>query len=501
MWIGFCLFLMGTLPPPFQVEQSGGELLIPLANLPATAKLFEVVPHQDPTTASGKQIVIPHGTGTTLRISALGRENHGFYFEDTLGNRLGATTFVTKWDKSIDPEKGLPKNRGIKGLQVQMLEDALTLGIHHAALNLNLSQLVRIPAKPGDETLTIGGKTIGFRQEVFEGMPIKSYTDQGIRVYLILLAYQSGNSEIDRLLLHPNMRIDAPNRLGAFNTTTPDGVLVYEWILGQLARRQAHPEAKYGRVAGWIVGNEVNAHDEWYNRGPATVEEVVGDYHRALRLAHGVLVRSGGPGRVFASFEHHWTMRPGPNPKRSIPGKQFLLNLLTLSKLHGDFPWHLAYHPYPENLFEPRSWLDKQAKPSPDSPKITFKNLDQLALWMERPEALFQGRPRRIILSEQGFHSPAGAEGQKHQAQGYVYAFERTKTIPQIDAFILHRHVDHAIEGGLNLGLWTNQPGQICSPQQKKLLWQVFQDAGTSREEKTFAPYRLESTRPNPPSK
>lgn len=490
MWIGFCLFVLGTLPPSFQVEQSGQELLIPIGHLPANAKLFEVAPHQDPTTTLGKQIVLPLGTANTFRISALGRENHGFYFEDTLGNRLGSTTFVTKWDKSIDPERGLPKNRGIKGLQVQMLDDALDLGIHHAALNLNLSQLVRIPAKEGDDTLTVGGKTIGFRHEVFEGMPIKTYTDKGIRVYLILLAYRSGNAELDTLLLHPKMLKDAPNRLGAFNTTTNDGILVYEWILSQLARRQAHPDAKYGRVAGWIVGNEVNAHHEWYNRGPAPEDEVVGDYHRALRLAHGVLERSGGPGRIYASLEHHWTMRPGPDPKRSLPGKDFLLKLLTLSKLHGDFSWHLAYHPYPENLFEPRSWLDKQALPTPNSPKFTFKNLDQLAAWMNRPEVLFHGKPRRIILSEQGFHSPPGPNGQKHQAQGYVFAFEQTKAIPQIDAFILHRHVDHAIEGGLNLGLWTNQPGQICSPHQKKLLWQVFHDAETKAQDSTFKPYR-----------
>ncbi len=496
MWIGFFLFALGTQLSPFRVEQSGNDLVIPMDHLPANTRLFEVSPYEDPTNSRGKQLSIPPGTKNALRIPASGRENHGFYFEDIQGKRLGQTTFVTKWDKSKDPEWGLPKNGGIKGLQVQMFDDALALGIHHAALNLNLSQLVRLPAREGDDTLKVGETTLGFRHETFEALPIKSYTDQGIRVYLILLAYQSGNTDLDRLLLHPKMRVDAPNRLGAFNTTTANGVLVYEWILTQLAKRQAHPEGKFGRVAGWIVGNEVNAHDEWYNRGPATVDEVVGDYHRALRLAHGVLAGSGGPGRIFASFEHHWTMRPGTNPKRSIPGKEFLLKLLTLSKLHGDFPWHIAYHPYPENLFEPRSWLDKLAKNSPDSPKITFKNLDQLASWMNRPETLFQGKPRRIILSEQGFHSPEGPKGQTQQAQGYVFAFERTKSIPQIDAFILHRHVDHAKEGGLSLGLWTNLPGQICSPHQKKLLWQVFHDAGTANEEPTFAPYRLPN--PNP---
>ena len=66
MWIGFCLFVLGTMPPSFQVEQSGQEILIPIGHLPANAKLFEVAPHQDPTTTLGKQIVLPPGTASPL---------------------------------------------------------------------------------------------------------------------------------------------------------------------------------------------------------------------------------------------------------------------------------------------------------------------------------------------------------------------------------------------------------------------------------------------------
>ncbi|MEN9020217.1 MAG: hypothetical protein GWQ05_09595 [Verrucomicrobiaceae bacterium] len=43
-----------------------------------------------------------------------------------------------------------------------------------------------------------------------------------------------------------------------------------------------------------------------------------------------------------------------------------------------DFDWHLAFHPYPENLFEPRFWNDKPATTSADTPRITFKNLEVL---------------------------------------------------------------------------------------------------------------------------
>jgi len=496
MWIFLGFLAMGAATPPFSIEIKGPDLLFRFHSGVSGANLFEIAPHEDPMKAAGKRVEGATLVGNTLRLGAKNRETNGFFLVDQTGKRSGAAQFVTKWDNSADPDKALPPNLGIKGLQVQMLDDALTLGIHHAALNVNLAQLIRVPAQPGDETLTLGEKTIGFRSEVMEGMPIKTYTDKGIRVYLILLAYRSGNPEIDQLLLHPKMLSNAPNHLGAFNTATPEGVRVFDWAISCMAKRMADPLGKQGRVAGWIVGNEINAHHEWYNRGPATPDEVVGDYHRALRLAHGALMRSGAPGRIYVSLEHHWTMKPGPDPNQSLPGKLFLTRLLELSRNHGDFGWNLAHHPYPENLFEPRTWLDKLALPNPDSPKITFKNLDQLSLWMDRPEAQFQGMSRKLILSEQGFHSPAGPEGQKQQAAGYVFAFEKIQKTPKVDAFILHRHVDHSIEGGLNLGLWTNKPGQICSPDQKKLIWQVFHDAGTSAQEKTFAPYREMFTKP-----
>jgi hypothetical protein len=55
-----------------------------------------------------------------------------------------------------------------------------------------------------------------------------------------------------------------------------------------------------------------------------------------------------------------------------------------------------------------------------------------------------------------------------------------------IDAFILHRHVDHAHEGGLKLGLWTNKPGSVATPDRKRPMYEVFQAAGTDNQESAF---------------
>jgi hypothetical protein len=111
--------------------------------------------------------------------------------------------------------------------------------------------------------------------------------------------------------------------------------------------------------------------------------------------------------------------------------------------------------------------------------KVTFKNLEVLSRHLKQPELLWQGQPRRIILSEQGFQTLLKPEGEPLQAAAYAYAWEKCQRLPLVDAFIYHRHVDHAHEGGLRLGLWRNAPNSIADPHSKKQIWDLFLKAGT----------------------
>ncbi|MBL9131600.1 MAG: hypothetical protein JNG86_10400, partial [Verrucomicrobiaceae bacterium] len=125
------------------------------------------------------------------------------------------------------------------------------------------------------------------------------------------------------------------------------------------------------------------------------------------------------------------------------------------------------------------AWADKNVTHTDDTNKVTFKNLDVLPKHLEKPELLFDGKPRRIILSEQGFHTLLTPEGEKLQAAAFAYAWEKITRLPTIDAFIYHRHVDHAQEGGLRLGLWRNAPHSVANPNSKKLIHDLFRKAGT----------------------
>jgi hypothetical protein len=254
-----------------------------------------------------------------------------------------------------------------------------------------------------------------------------------------------------------------------------------------LAQRYSEPEAMHGRVWNWIAGNEVNSHWWWNNMGRAPAEAVISDYERAVRIVHRAVRKHSENARVFISLEHHWGIRyPPGDAEQAIPGREVVETFARLARERGDFDWHVALHPYPENLGEPRFWLDRSALPRDDSPRMTFKNLEVLPRFLAREELRFAGQPRRAILSEQGFHCPERPDGERDQAAAFCAAWWKVAHLDGIDAFILHRHVDHAHEG-LNLGLWTHTPKSISTPERRRQMYDAFKAADTPQWESAFA--------------
>jgi hypothetical protein len=108
---------------------------------------------------------------------------------------------------------------------------------------------------------------------------------------------------------------------------------------------------------------------------------------------------------------------------------------------------------------------------------------------MKQDNLLYEGEMRDIAFTEQGFHTPDGPDGEQIQAAAYAYAYYKISQIPEISAFILHRHVDHWQEGGLKLGVWTSDleaPSPPKSPLKRKFIWEVFKYADTPQWERYF---------------
>lgn len=391
--------------------------------------------------------------------------------------------------QNTDPFPAPPSK---KGIQVQMVDDAISLGIHHATLNVSLGALFHLREQSASIRHEFDGCVFFINGSYVRQLDsqIKPLADAGITVYLILLAYPSKDAGKDALLLHPKAKPDQKYTIAAFNTETADGLRLYRALIDFLAGRYGGSKPEQGRVWGWIIGNEVNSQWLWYNLGNMAMADACSEYEKAVRAAHQAIRRHSTHARCCLSFDHHWNKpMPGISEAEAYKGRDFLDTFARIARERGDFEWHVAHHPYPDDLGNPRTWLDKAAWPTDDSPHITFKNLEVACRHMTKPELLWQGKPRRIILSEQGIHCLPGADGEKLQAAGFAYAWEKVIRQDGIDAMIWHRHVDHAHEGGLRVGLWENKKDTVSEPGRKRPIYDLFQKAGGPEWKKAAEPF------------
>ena len=371
-----------------------------------------------------------------------------------------------------------------------MIDDALALGVEHAALNVDITRLIDPAGDRGGPGHEREGKRYHFSRRAVERLDqqVKQLSDRGVVVYLILLPYASGDPARDGIMLHPSYARGKKNTgpIGMFNTTTAESTAWLAATVEFLAGRYSTGE--HGRVWGYIAGNEANSHWFWANMGLASADEVVAEYERGVRTIHTAVRTASENARTYISLEHCWGRRyAGGNSRQCVAGLTFLDAFAELVRKNGDIDWHLAYHPYPEPLTDCRFWLDtKHSRHDTNTPVVSFRNLDVLMEHLSREELLWNGKPRRVILSEQGFHCSDRPDAEREQAAAFALAYKVVAGMEGIDAFILHRHVDHAHEGGLRLGLWTNQEGAISTPDRKRLMYNVFQAAGTGAEDERF---------------
>jgi len=386
----------------------------------------------------------------------------------------------------------MPWPRCKKGVSCPVdLEDLKTLGARYADTGIVLAGIFDWSGDTPRETWEVDGERLPINTSYIQEFDrqIKRMTELGISVTLILVNGVPAQPDPANPLIHPRTDLaGAPYHLGAFNLTDERGLRYYRAAFEYLAHRYSDPSGEHGWVSGYVVGNELQSHWAWHNMGRARPPEVAREYADQLRIAWLAVRRFHSKVRVYASMDHTWATHLDPDPLKSMRGDELLERLNRTIAAEGNFPWHVAFHPYPENLFEPRFWNDQTAVLGFDSPRVTFRNLEVLPAFLAQDRFLYRGRPRRIILSEQGFHCPDGPDGERVQAAAYACAQVKVDHMPTIDAFILHRHVDHRDQGGLRLGLWTRQldSPDPCAPGRKRLMWDVFRQADTAQWREAF---------------
>lgn len=399
---------------------------------------------------------------------------------------------------SFGADRNFEFNRGssIKGLQVQMIDDAIELGVQHAGQNVLMGSLVDLSGAPPKWTWDVDGVAIPLNPQGFINLDrqLSRLSDSGAEVALIVLNAVPDSPQPLNPLINPLTDLERhPNRFSSsYNLTDEVGYRYTRAIMEALAARYGRADSAAGQVTRYVVGNEINSHWWWYNLGEVNEDIVIAQYSDAMRVTDIAVRSTHADLAAWVSMEHHWNSRFGNNSSRAMFGKVFFDKFAQFQRERGDYPWAVAHHPYPENLFNADFWNDTSATFDFNTPRITYKNTEVLPAYMGQEQFRFRGRLRGLAFTEQGFHSPSNPAGWELQAAAYAYSWVRLSNQPELEAYILHRHVDFEGEGGLNLGLWTNDPDQFPTPSaplDKKPSWFVFQAADGPDWEEAFAPF------------
>jgi hypothetical protein len=391
------------------------------------------------------------------------------------------------------PKEVVNGRKGIGGFSVNRghLEDLDELDATSATVNIWFSKFMFSKAAPGRIEHVYNGKSyyFGEKQVAQFDSTFRVTARRGIVTAAILLvdkAESCPDPEIGRLLQHPDM--DPSGIYSMPNMTNPASVDCYAAALDFLASRYSRPDKKYGRCNHWIMHNEVDAGWVWTNMGEKTDLIFMDTYIKSMRMCYAIARKYNPHSEVFVTLTHYWAWTSHP---RFYPPKELMEILLQYTKTEGDFEWAMAKHPYPESLFEPKTWQDKKIDFTFNSPLITFANLEVLNAWIKLPEVLYKGKTKRTLwLSENGTNSRSYSEEHlKEQAAGFAYTWKKMKVLDGIDGFQWHNWFDNRGEGGLRIGL-RRFPDDETDPGGAKPVWYVFKAADTENENAVFDQYK-----------
>jgi len=397
---------------------------------------------------------------------------------------LTAAGYPNQWDP--EAQRNLEKlvgrdQKGLGGVPNDSAEDGhqiYELGLSHATINIVLNGLIRPSPAPGFQKWDFEGRALYINEKrlIQFDRRIEKLREKKIVTSLILLVsnQHDKNQKISSPLVHPEANLEG--KFAMPNLATPKGALLYRAIIHHLAERFSREGPTAARVSNWIMHNEIDQSGVWTTMGDQPIERYMEMFMRSARLVHHVTRQFNPHSRVFVSLTHHWNRVSKTQSAYRV--RDIVEYVAKASQREGDFEWGIAYHPYPTNLRDSRSWNDKGTTFDFDTPLITPRNIEVLPAFLDQPRFRYLGKHQRaILLSEQGCSSESlSLEDQKVQAAGIVYMFFRMRHLSTVEAFHFHRYRDHPVaEGGTRFGL-VDENGN------PKFAWTVYQSLNTGKE-------------------
>ncbi len=419
--------------------------------------------HGDCVTVDASELHFDSGKACLTR--RIGEHDRAFDRFNILidGNAIGGVKYTTRIADSLCSEP-YPVLRTIKSLNCPYALASQLGADQQGRPDINLPAFISLREQEGTRPYRFDGQTYYIFEDAVAEMEdaIRDYKMSTVVVLNSPMRFGS-KREKDMLdiCLHPKFEMDAPYAfISAFDMTRVEGQRVFAAFISFLAENYARPGMTTGRITGAIISNEINLQYNWGNMGPVTPEYYMEEYSQALRIAWIAGTRAYENFRVYISLANNWNVEHS-QPLYFYHGKQLIDLLGENCRRDGDFPWHVAFHPYPESFDHPDFWNDRSALFHVNTPRITYRNMEVLEKYLSGPQFLYRGEPRHILFSEQGFNSGSGPLSglmQKQAAAGYVLSFIKARQMKTVDMMTHHSTIDNPHEFGLNLGIYRYDP-------------------------------------------
>ena len=338
-------------------------------------------------------------------------------------------------------------------LETTELQD---LGVKQATYNIPISNLLGETTNELYPTkyFNYNGKVYAFNGQVVAEYDyvFKNLTARNIIVTAILI-----NNRVDayEYMIHPQAR-SGDALYYAFNCAEEAGVEQIAATAAFLTGR--YSTVRHGRVANWVIGNEINVRDTWNYMDYMDIQQYVEEYEKAVRVFYTAIKSVNANANIYICIDHQWNMEE--ETESSYNSKEFLDLYNESIKEKGDIDWGISEHPYPYPLTWVKFWQipdgycsNTLETDSEDSPIVMIGNIHVLTDYLQKNEYLnSNGDVRSVILSEIGFTSQYG---EKYQSAAMMASYLIAENNPYIDAILYSRETDaqEEIDAGLAIGL------------------------------------------------
>ena len=452
----------------------------------STSQLAQLEPAATVKAAETMKVTLPYINGNANRLYSkflvAEKSADGSYVIVT------SAKYIENLELLSENSEPYPESKSKKGLQAQMISDLQLLGVRHALINVALNEYIVGENTESAVSFVYNGQTHYVSRAKLENLDhkVKSMTDSGMNVYfnVILTAPDENASEVVRSFYCDGYDPNANSF--ALNTRSETAMKNFQAFMDYIASRYTRPDRAYGFVPNFILGFEVNSGRSWNNAGATSMQASVYSYHTAFRVAYAAMTSHYSNGRVYISLGNNFNSAaetPGAeaDPAYDWSAKEYLDFFASVVRNSGDIDWGLSVNPYPSDQSMTEFWLDEYAKNEVTTPFVTMKNIGVLTEYMHGESLTYNGKPRSIIIGEFGVGGdPSSNDSMSMQAAAYALAYYAAAQNEDIDAFIWHRHVDHAGEG-LCFGLWSSIDGNVQLPLAKKTIYSVFAQIDTAK--------------------